>query len=361
MFEIIKRLARQKRERSLVKTREKTDSKSTQQANKSKPRKETAEKKPTEAKTEVKRRKEAATQKPKKETTERKPTENDTVEKPPSIEDEPHVISKGKEPVRSSVLDKFLDTYDPEGNLEFNSLQFRKGARITVPFGLENGFKMIDGQMVWGYVRLHAGVDRAGGGTAEYPQGDIPDVVQVPFHAHRSYIYEYGDTSYGTLVVLYNDTYKFEFRIAHMNPNQDTRKHNEKGPLTSWSYNRLKQRRPFERNTSLGSAGSWGHSTGAHTHTEIKSYEPKCEVLEQLLHELYGSAGTEEYTKEDVIAAYRRQRNYTNASSDTILRDYAQLREDKKTILLNPYKCEYVDWDGSLKTRYSTELLFNGL
>lgn len=281
--------------------------------------------------------------------------------KEPTILDQPHVISERPAAVRTPLFEKFLSEYDPEGKLEFNDVQFRKGARITVPFGLQNGFKVINGKMEWGYVRLHAGVDRAGGGTETFSWGTVEDIVRVPFHAHRSQIFEYGDTSYGTLIVLYNDEYRFEFRIAHLNPDTKNRKHNEKGPLIPWAYDRLKKRQSFERNWVLGSAGSWGHSTGAHTHTEIRSYDPKCEILETLLEERFGTEGVREYNSDEVIEAYRQQRHYLSASSDTILRDYAQLREDRKTILLNPYKCEYVDWDGKVRTRYSTQSLFNGL
>ena len=280
---------------------------------------------------------------------------------PPSIIDEPHVISEAPTPKRTPLFERFLSEYDPSGDLSFDQLKFRNGAPITVSFGLQNGFKMVDGKMEWGWVRLHGGVDRARGGTATFPHGEIKDVVFVPFHAHRSQIIEYGDKSYGTLIILYNDEYRFEFQIAHMNPDQHNRKHNEQGPLTEWAYKRLKRKQPFERNWALGSAGSWGHSTGAHTHTEIRSYDDKCEVLEQLLYERFGEEGVREYSPDEVIEAYRKQRHYASASSDKILRDYAQLREDRRTILLNSHKVEYIAWDGTKRTRYSSESLFNGL
>jgi hypothetical protein len=279
----------------------------------------------------------------------------------PTIVDQPHVISESVVPKRSVLFEKFLKEYDKTGDLKFSELLFRKGAPITEPFGLQNGFKMVDGKMEWGYVRLHAGVDRARGGKEILNGVTIEDVVRAPFYAHRSEIFEYGDTSYGTLIVLYNDEYRFEFRIAHMNPDTKVRKQNEKGPILPQVYARLKQKSSFERNTILGSAGSWGASTGAHTHTEIRSYDSKCEVLELLLEERFGTMGVREYDTDAVIEAYRKQKFYKTASSDKILHDYAQLREDRKTIILNPYKCEYVDWDGKIRTRYSTEALFNGL
>lgn len=275
--------------------------------------------------------------------------------------DKPHVISEAAAPKRSALFEKFLSEYDPEGKLEFNDVQFRKGAVITESFGLQNGYKMIDNKMEWGYVRLHAGIDRARGGTEVFDWGTVEDIVRVPFNANRSAIYEYGDVSYGTLIILFNDEYDFEFRIAHMNPDTERREHNEKGPLIPWSYGRLKKGQHFERNWVLGSAGSWGASTGAHTHTEIKSAGPKNEIFELILEEKYGTEGTRDYSSDEVIEAYRRQNKYRTSTSERILRDYAQLREDKKVIILNPHKCQYTDWDGKIRTRYSTESLFNGL
>ena len=277
-----------------------------------------------------------------------------------TVTDAPGVVVAAKTPDQL-LFEEFIKDYNPSGDLKFNDVNFRKGAPITCSFGLDEGYKIVNGKMEWGWIRLHHGVDRAHGGTVKFDWGEVNDIVYVPFDANRSYIHEYGDTSYGTLTRLFNDHYQFEVRIAHMNPNQTVRKANEKGPMIQWSYDRLKKGLSFERNWVLGSAGTLGVSTGAHTHTEIKSLDESCEVFDILLFEKFGDKSLKEYTPPQVIDAYQKQVHYADASPDVILRDYAELRKKLKVIFLNKYKCQYVDWDNTIKTRYSSELLFNGM
>lgn len=279
------------------------------------------------------------------------------------VVDEPHVVNSSKKTKKglSEKTKKFLEEYDSkEERFSFKDLQFRKGAPITAEFGLSEGFKIINGQMVWGYVRLHSGTDRARGGKVEFSWGTVDDIVFVPFNFNRSAFYEYGDTSYGTLVQLFNDEYGFEMRIAHLNPDQNKRKANEKGPMLKWSLDRVKKKKEMKRDWVLGSAGSWGYSSGAHTHTELKSIGETCEVFEEILDEKFEDA-RKEYTHEQVIEEYKKYSHYKNADDDEIIEDYNELRKTKKVLFLNKYKCQYVDWDGTVKTRYSSTLLFKGL
>lgn len=260
------------------------------------------------------------------------------------------------------LFKEFIKEYNPSNDLKFDEILFRRGAQVTGVFGLDNGFKRDEkGQMSWGYVRDHTGVDRAGGGSRKTDGQLIQDVVEVPFNFNRSSIVEYGDTSYGTLISLFNDKYQFEFRIAHMNPDQKKRKGNEKGPIIKWSLDRLKRKQSFGQNWVLGSAGTIGDSSGAHTHTEIKSLDESCEVFEILLFELFNEDGLREYSSDEVIELYRLQSKYKNAPSDIILKDFNLLRKEKKIIFMNKYKTQYVDWDNKVKTRYASNLLFNGL
>jgi hypothetical protein len=257
---------------------------------------------------------------------------------------------------------KFLELYDPKGDKSFSKLQFRAGAPITCPFGLSEGFKHNDkGEMEWGYVRLHAGEDRARGGSFQFSWGTVDDIVYCPFDANRSEIIEYGNEGYGTLIRLYLDEFGFEFRVGHMNPDQKVRKGNEKGPIIPWSLDRLKKGKSFQRGWCLGSAGTKGASSGAHTHAELKSLDDTAPILDRLLFDMYGKAADTDYSDQEIVAAYRAQIHYKEASEEKILADFAVLKKEKKVIVLNQYKCQYVDWDNSVKTRYSPSMLFNGL
>ena len=173
----------------------------------------------------------------------------------PEDKDHPNIMIKDPD---HQLYENFMKEYNPSNDFKFSELGFRKGAINTCPFGISEGFKYINGKMVWGYVRLHTGVDRARGGEIK----EIKDVVQVPFDFDKSTIYEYKDqygkwTGYGTLIALINTKYQFEMRIAHMDPFND---------IIPWSYKRLKQGLGFERGWLLGSAGTCGDSSGSYTY-----------------------------------------------------------------------------------------------
>jgi len=264
----------------------------------------------------------------------------------PDEVDMPHPNVSIKDPDHV-LYERFMKEYD-SGNFEFNNVGFRKGARITCPFGISNGFKYIKGKMEWGYVRLHTGVDRAGGATYK----NIPDVVQVPFHFNRSEIVDYGDTSYGSLIRLFNDEYQFEMRIAHMNPKLD---------IIPWSYERLLDGKSFEPGWLLGSSGNYGDSSGAHTHTEFLSIDDSCEIFDIVLEEKYGGKSLVEYTKAEILRLYRQQTHFKDASERTILRDWEEVKTHRGATFVNKYKYRFQNKWGTRFTRYSSELLFNGL
>ena len=278
-----------------------------------------------------------------------------TKQKVQKVQSEPgfhKVIPVPAEVPRISVFDKqkfdkFVSEYD-DGSLKFPNVKYRIGARITGKFGLAQGYRIVNNKMIWGYVRMHSGVDRAGG--KEYK--GIKDIVICPFDFHRTALNDYGDRSYGTLIQLFQDEYEFELRVAHMDPKKD---------IITWSLGELKAGRPFKRNWYLGKAGTYGASTGDHTHTEIKSYDEKCEVLEILLEELFGDAIYKEFTTSTVKNFYKKQPKFQNASDREILNDWAEIKKIKKVTFANKYLFRYIDFDGKPKTRYSTELLFHGL
>lgn len=260
----------------------------------------------------------------------------------PPVVQEPTIIS-----LDHRKFEKFMSEYD-DGTMNFPDLNYRKGARNTCDFGLAEGYRMQNGKMVWGYVRLHSGTDRAGG--AEYK--GIKDIVMCPFNFQRSHIIDYGDKGYGSLIMLFQDEYDFEFRIAHMHPQYD---------IIRWSLGELKAGRPFKRDWFFGKSGNYGASSGAHTHTEILSRDERCEVLEILLEEKFGDKILKEYTTGQILNFYRKQPKFQNASDRVILDDWTQIKEIKKVHFANKYLYRYTDWRGNLRTRYSTKLLFNGL
>ncbi len=244
------------------------------------------------------------------------------------------------------LLNEFINKYDANNNLGFDTVNYRKGAAITDRFGLAEGFKILDnGALSWGYVRIHTGVDRASGGKLN----GIENVVISPFDFESSRFEDYKGEVYGTLVVLISEKFSFEFRIAHMYP--------EKILI----LNDLKNNKPITRDTIIGSAGNYGISGGIHTHTEVKSLEEKSPVLEKLLEKKFGIDIEKEYKPEEIIAFYKTMVNFKNSSYDEVFNNWEEQKETRKCFFINKYLYRYVDFDGKNKTRYSTELLWNGL
>lgn len=268
---------------------------------------------------------------------------------PPEDEDHPVVMVKNGD---HELYESFMKRYDT-GDFKFNDSGFRSGAKITCPFGIAEGFQYKNGKMVWGYVRLHTGVDRARARTIS----DIPDVVQVPFDFDKSAIIEYKDKNgnwygYGTLIILTNNEYQFEMRIAHMDPNSD---------IIPWSYERLKRGLGFEKGWFLGSAGTCGDSSGAHTHTEFISIDDSCEAFDILLEEKYGDKSLVEYSKGDVLREYRKYKQFEDANDRTILKDWEAVKSHRGAYFVNKYKYRFMNQWGGKFTRYASNLLFNGL
>jgi len=266
------------------------------------------------------------------------------------------------------LYENFIKKYD-DGNLKFNKVPYRPGASMTCGFGAAEGYRYLivgtdrlwdESQpvdkktMVWGYVRPHMGVDRAAAKPYTMKNGTIvKDPVLCPFDFQRSQIVDFGNYSYGSLVTLFNDDCQFEFSIAHMDPKKD---------FIPWSLDRLKSRGSFTQGLVLGSAGNYGYSSGAHTHTEIKSYDESCEVFDILLEELYGDASLKEYTLKEIITIYRAQDKFKNVSDKVILQDWDSWKKNKKIMFSNQYKFVKLDIDGkSIKTWYSSYHLFNKL
>lgn len=264
-------------------------------------------------------------------------------------EGHPQIVVKDED---RNLYNQFMAEYGDD-DFKFNNLQFRKGAPITCPFGIAEGFKYINGKMTWGYVRLHTGVDRARGGseTFSWSERPIDDIVKSPFDFNRSNFIDYGDKSYGTLSQLFNDKYGFEMRIAHMAPND----------FVPWTLSRLKQGGSIGRNYVFGSAGTYGDSSGEHTHTEFLSLDEACEPFEILLEDMFGDKIHKEYSSADVLRLYRKHEKFKDASNRQILKDWEEVKKGRKAYFVNQYLYRFVDWRGQYRTRYSSQLLFNGL
>lgn len=269
----------------------------------------------------------------------------------PAPEDESHPQIVIKEEDRN-LYDQFMAEYGDEG-FKFANLQYRKGATTTGEFGISEGYRIENGKMEWGYVRLHTGVDRAGGGSESFSWSDSPvrDIVKSPFDFNRSHFIYYGDKSYGTLSQLFNDKYGFEMRIAHMAPSD----------FIPWTLKQIKAGAHVGKNYVIGSAGTFGASSGEHTHTEFLSIDEACEPFEILLEEKYGDKVHKEYSPAEIIRAYRKYRHFKDARDKDILRDWEEVKKKRKAYFANKYLYRYVDWRGDVRTRYSSQLLFNGL
>jgi hypothetical protein len=244
------------------------------------------------------------------------------------------------------LLKEFIHKYDENDNLGFDKVNYRKGASITGRFCLEEGFKVLeDGSLEWGYVRIHSGVDRGRGKTFN----DVKNVIMTPFDFESSRFEDFNGRVYGSLVSLISKRFGFEFRIAHMFPNEIL------------ILDDLKNNKPIKRDTIIGPTGSYGVGSGIHTHTEIKSLEEKSPVLELLLEKKFGTEIYEEFSANDVVNFYRTMNKFQNASFEQVFNDYEEQKEKRRCYFANKYLYRYIDFDGTKKTRYSSELLFNGL
>ncbi len=243
-----------------------------------------------------------------------------------------------------SITDDFLKEYDT-GDLKFNNLQYRKGAPNTCKFGLAPGYSQVDGRMVFNTVRIHSGVDRAKGNTG---------IIYSPFDFDLAVFNDYGiDHTYGSLLRLFNFKYRFEMRIVHINP-QD---------LHPTLVNALNAHTGVKRNSIIGQAGTYGHSSGIHTHTEIVSLDETNIIFDVILKTKYKNTD-KNYSFEEVKTFYNTTELFKD-SNPLIMKSHLDSLLSKRNIVgtFNDYKYVYKDWYYGFKihTRYSSQNLFNGM
>ncbi len=238
------------------------------------------------------------------------------------------------------MTDAFLNLYDKNKNLNFDTCRYRPSASFSSPFGLDNAFDVL---------RIHNAIDRG------YSEKSIYDIY-APFNFENvRYVNPYG--SFGSLLFLPVKDADFELRIAHLYLSD----------ISSYYQGYIKTNTPFEiiAGDKIGEAGNLGLSkgteivkgkAGAHTHTEIVSTKTLSEVLENIL--------IKKYTKEVVNTAYDKrditlfaiQHKY---SEQDCLDTYYQEIDKRKIVFLNKYKCVRTDYDtNELRTFYSSQALF---
>ena len=181
---------------------------------------------------------------------------------------------------------QFLDEYDSD-HLRFDNVKYRSGAPITSKFGLEDGYEVINGKLIFNTVRIHSGVDRAKGPTG---------VIFSPFDFDLVFYKDYGaDHVYGSMLRLFNFEYQFEFRIVHIEPDQ----------LSADLKGAINSQTGIKRNVLIGNAGSYGKSSGIHTHTEILSMQATNEVFDEIL-TLKFTNTKQVYTFQEILTFYSR-------------------------------------------------------
>jgi hypothetical protein len=269
---------------------------------------------------------------------------------PPTIEAKATSVASTPSPTIAIIKDKtkykqFLDEYDGTKDLQFGNVSFRLGARNSCAFGLSEGYRMVNNEYVWDSVRIHTGVDRSRGGTIK----TLKDAVVSPFNFERTEIIDYGDTGYGTLTTLFNDKYDFCLRIAHMHPETN---------IIPWSLEQFKKKAQFKQGWLLGSAGNYGNSDGAHTHSEVASQGGSSEVLEQLLYDKFGQLSLTEYSTEEIIAFYKTRGFFKRKSEREMLQHWMNLKLEKNIVFINKYLYRRVV-GGKTITFYNSWALFN--
>ena len=250
------------------------------------------------------------------------------------------------------TLDDFLKMYSPN-DLNFNKVDYRRGARITCHFALEEGYTVQPNkELKFNTVRIHTGIDRSGiyGNQGQH----IENIVVCPFDFTRSSRIYYGPkTSYGNLLQLFNDDYGFEMRIAHMDPSND---------IVPEILKRVDKHDKINRNEVLGRAGQFGISGGLHTHTEFISISETCKVFDDLLFKKFGEEIFNEYSQIEILKTYQNKELWIGKPAKDIFAHYEKLKAERGIISMSKYKYQYKEiGTNAIRTRYSSEFLFNGL
>lgn len=250
---------------------------------------------------------------------------------------------KGPDKEYGEEYQAFIDENGGEG---FPELSFRPGAPFTSSFGWTERYRVDNGKtddnVSWGYPGIHRGADRG---------GDVE--ISSPFDFGSSGFVDYKGRGFGSSIMLYH---RLDFRvmIAHCFPEEVRAKQ------------RLQEGLAIEKGTIIAKPGSYGFSTGRHTHTEIEAWGfggewlETCQVLDWVLYGKHGEKSITPYTQEEIIQQAMECKMVRNErwNAKKIMDYFEVVQREKRIVFLNEYKYIYEDNAGRLSTRYSSRALF---
>lgn len=233
--------------------------------------------------------------------------------------------------------EKFIESC---GGLEFPGIIFRPDAQFTCPFGLTERYEIQEGKMLWGYPGIHGGCDRGG-----------HQIIYSPFNFGSSGFFDYKGRGYGSQILLYHES-NFRLMIAHCYPDEIYQKE------------RLQKGYAIQKGSKLALPGSYGNSTGIHTHSEIEAWgfhgqwEETCGVLDWVLEKKYGEVARTPLTDMEITEKGRRCKMMVEYEDATILKYITKMLKLHKIVFINDFKFIYEDAIGRRSTKYSTKKLF---
>lgn len=175
----------------------------------------------------------------------------------------------------------------------------------------------------WGWPGIHIGVDRGPVGFGE-PTGGI----WSPLYFSSSKFEDWHGKVYGTLIKL-KHVAGFEVCIAHCDREEIA------------VLPRLMQGLGIGLGELIGVAGSNGVSYGKnarHTHTEIRSYGDRCQVLEDVLAMRYGEAVQHGLTERQILHEYHASHRTRDWGRHRCLEDYGTMIQQWGIVFINEYK-----------------------
>ena len=241
------------------------------------------------------------------------------------------------------VFDEQAAWLEKHGAPDFANTVFYPSASKTVPFGIAS--RVVQGEDGKGKMsnrlRIHNAVDRSN------PGGN----VYVPFEGNvKLEIRPWMRDNFGSLLIFRPKHTDFEIRIAHFDPNHFTNEFHEE----------LKNAY-CHAGTCIGPAGSWGLSTGPHTHTEVVSISDTSLMLDYIIDQLIDRTPYEKIEKV-ITNPWVMWKREDEEDPEQIETDFVNELNRKKIKELTNYRCRRYDYLDSMPvTFYNSWMVFNGL